>query len=90
MSIIAVMLIICGLIGAVGVLVLINRERKLKEAEADAGRYKEAFNKTRVRATRLREALQEDKRIEECADAERRGLAETEDGGLVARANRLF
>jgi phosphoenolpyruvate-protein kinase (PTS system EI component) len=60
------------------------------KAERESAAYRQAFATAEARATRLKQALEENIAVEEEANEERQELAATPNTELVRRANHLF
>ncbi|MDR1587291.1 MAG: hypothetical protein LBS57_07550 [Treponema sp.] len=87
---ILIALLVMAVISAGAILVAVLQGKRVKKAEAEIRALHEAFRQVEARAGRLRNALDENERVEEEADAERTELSRTPDGDLAGRANALF
>jgi len=83
-------LLVMALACAAAVFAAVMQGKRAKKAEAENKTLHEAFWQMKERAERLQKAIGETSKIEEAANAERKELAQTPDGGLADRANSLF
>jgi len=81
---------VMALVCAAAVFAAVAQGKRAKKAEAENKTLHEAFWRINEKAERLQKALGETSKAEEAANAERKELAQTPDGGLVDRANSLF
>jgi Tfp pilus assembly protein PilO len=84
--IILVLTALCGIL----VFVISAQSKRVKNYRRENEELRIEIGKAEWRVKRLQQYMAKNKSIEEGADAERRELNETADGGLVGRANSLF
>jgi predicted Holliday junction resolvase-like endonuclease len=77
---------LCGLL----VFIIFTLSKRVKRYKAGNRALREAVRDAAAQLERLKENTAKNRSIEEAANAKRRELGETADGGLAGRANRLF